>query len=192
MTFTLLALAAMNAVPSLAHDASLAGTELHHRGWLVAQNDMPPPPPPPESAAPSANTLNPSSYDGWSTEQLRTESRRLHDLEPGLGGPIALLAVGAGLTLFVGAPLTFVGISYLAVYGGFELLALGLSFLLPGIALAVIGGVWLGSRIAERRGYSEKIEDIDNRLRRSGEGPGGVPSVEQYRPVPNTLVLARF
>ncbi len=195
MTFALLALVALNAGPSLARDASLVGSEMHHRGILVAQNDSPPPPPPPEMAPPSAANLAPrGNYEGWSVEQLRAESRRLNDSRPSIGAPIALLAVGAGLGVFIGAPFTYAGILVLAGGYGVGVLIFGLAVLLPGIAMAVIGGVWLGARLTERHAIDEQIDDIERRIPQAGGGnaPMGVPQVEQYRPTTQLIELARF
>ncbi len=202
MTFTVLvALAALNAGPSIARDASLVGTEVHHKGFLVAQNDAPPPPPPleqaPPSAPPSAANLVPTgSYDGWSVEQLRAESRRLNDNKPSIAGPIVLLAVGAGLGVFIGAPFTYAGIVALAAGYGSGLLIFGLAVLLPAIAMAVIGGIWLGARLSERHAVGEQIDEIERRIPNApgggGNQPAGVPSVEQYRPVGPMMELARF
>lgn len=195
MMFTALALVALNAGPSIVRDASLVGTEAHHKGYLVAQNDAPPPPPPLESAPPSAVNLAPSgSYNGWSVEQLRAESRRLNDNRPSIVGPIILIAVGAGLGVFIGAPFTYGGIVALGAGYGAGVLIFGLAVLLPAIAMAVIGGIWLGARISERNEIGQQIDEIERRIPNAGQGnqPAGVPAVEQYRPATPMMELARF
>ncbi len=202
MTFTVLvALVALNAGPSIARDASLVGTEAHHKGFLVAQNDAPPPPPPLEQAPPSpppsaANLVPTGNYDGWSVEQLRAESRRLSDNRPSIVGPIVLLAVGAGLGFFIGAPFTYLGVAYFLAGYGVGALVFGLAVLLPAIAMIIVGCIWLGARISERRAIGEQIDEIERRIPNApgggGNQPAGVRSVEQYRPVGPMMELARF
>ena len=191
MTLTLLTLAMLNAA---AQDASLSGTEFHHRGLLLSQNDVPPPPPPPplEGAPMPGN-----SYDSWSLEQLQRESMRLSSMRPGLAGPIVLLSVGAGLAVMLGLPLTLAALTSSAGGFAFGVLAGGLVFLLPGIAMVIAGFVWLASRISERREYDQQLEEIDlyirNRETQMQMQPVNVsPSVDLLAPAPRQVVLARF
>lgn len=187
MTLTLLTLALMNVA---AHDASLSGSEIHYQGLLLAQNDAPPPPPPLEGAPPMPG----NAYDSWSLEQLQRESMRLNSMKPSLAGPIVLLSVGGGIALVLGLPFTFYGLAAVGLGFGYGLLAVGLVFLLPGIAMAIGGGIWLASRISERRDYDHQLEDIDLRIRsRSMPPPAtGAPAVDLFRPAPAQVVLARF
>ena len=187
MTLTLLTLTVLNMA---AQDASLSGTEFRHRGLLLAQNDAPPPPPPLEGAPPMPQG---NAYDSWSLEQLQRESMRLNSMRPSLAGPIILMSVGGGIALVLGLPFTFYGIAAGGLGFGVGLLAVGLVFLLPGIAMAIGGGIWLASRIGERREYDEQIEEVELRIQNRQLQPVTGPSnVDLYAPAPTQLVLARF
>ncbi len=190
MSLALLTLAVLNVASLDAQGVSLIGAESHLHGLLLAQADAPPPPPPP-SVSPNMGVGG--NYEGWSLEQLQRESRRLNDLRPSLVGPIVLLAVGAGITVFLGVPFLLSGVSILYATGVAGFLIAGLVFAVPGVAMIVIGSIWLSSRIAERREAGEQIDEIEMRIRNYREAPSsGVPQVEQYRPAPTQLVLARF
>ena len=143
-------------------------------------------------------------------EQLQIEYQRLDVEKPGLGGPIALLAVGGGL-LFVCIPFLYLAVLAFAE-GGTSVLLLGYIFLVFGAALAITGGVLLTvglvklfQRIGERRAYAQRMEDINARLESldrtgapppppppSSMPPPPPPGAELFHDVEPGLVLATF
>ena len=144
-------------------------------------------------------------------EQLQLEYTRLDHEKPGLGGSIAITAVGGALLV---ASIPFL---YIAVFGllngvssGYILAAY--IFLVFGAALAITGGVLLAvglvklfQRIGERRAYTQRMEDINARLesldRTGSPPPPPLPPTELPPPTPPgagfidvrpDLVLATF
>lgn len=144
-------------------------------------------------------------------EQLQIEYQRLDVEKPGLGGPIALLAVGGGL-LFVCLPFLYLAVVAFAEGGATSVILLGYIFLVFGAALAITGGVLLTvglvklfQRIGERRAYAQRMEDINARLESldrtgapppppppSSMPPPPPPGAELFHDVEPGLVLATF
>lgn len=104
------------------------------------------------------------SYAGWSRGQLRAEYQRLADLRPGIGMPIALMAVG-------GAGLAFSALVLLAGLSGGRVTNAAVPVLVVfsvvgvgGGALLIIGGVVLFRALPARRSYGEQLDAVDRLL----------------------------
>lgn len=139
------------ASPSQPGDVALANNTKAFHNLLVAQADMPPPPP-----------GAPDPYAGWTRGQLQMEYDRLEGTKPGIGGAIAMLAVGGGLVI-IGTVTILSGFS---IYYGYLIgyLIVGSIFLVPGIILAIIGAVMLPGRLSERRSISDRQDAIKARI----------------------------
>lgn len=111
------------------------------------------------------------TLDGMTRDALLAEKARLNDSAPGIGGGIALTVVG-GVLLFAGFVTTYAGIlTYVgsSVYGslaatGLIVIGFGVAMLITGAVLLPIGIVKLIRSIRERRQYSTRIDEINNRL----------------------------
>jgi hypothetical protein len=159
-------------------------------GMLLAQAAEPPPIPPPagEVALP---------LPARSLQDLRAEYQRLEDSRPGLGGSIAMLAIGVAC-LAVGIPVFF-------YFGVFELiynfnslmwvfgLPVGFILIAAGIVLTIVGGVGLGRKARERSTIGQQMEDIKRQIEALESAPPPPPppsSVERngHWPYPGNVV----
>ncbi len=112
-------------------------------------------------------------FDQLTREQLSAELRRLDETRPGLGGPIATLAVGVAL-IIPGLGITAGGLIGLIASArgtvmGFTTAAaivLGVGFVMVtvGIILAIVGGITLGLRIKARTLNGREADEIRHRL----------------------------
>lgn len=98
------------------------------------------------------------SYEAMSKEELE-EARS----DTGLGGPIALLSVG-GFLFLIGAPVLLAGAVGSASCNAYDcsapetVLATGAIIAATGVGMGVGGGLWLGSRIGERRAINRELK----------------------------------
>lgn len=147
-------------------------------------------------------------------EQLQAEYQRLEAERPGLGGAIALTAVGGGLLVIGFVVLVYDALFYLYIGGGSSVITLAAYvFLVFSAAMIITGGVLLTvglvklfQRISERRAYSQRIDDINARLEsldRTGAPPAPPPpnlppppppppGAQLFFDVQPTAVLATF
>jgi hypothetical protein len=158
--------------------SAFAGTEPgHFRGALVS------------GEAPQLRRVsledNQMPVEQMSHRQLQLEYQRLDNERPSLGGAIAMTAVGGGLLLFGGAFLLdalgtflyFGGSTVIYAAAAYILLVFGAALAITGVILLPIGLVKLFGRVAERRVYSQRMDDISARMEtldRSG-GPDMPP-----------------
>jgi hypothetical protein len=177
LTLSIVVAAQIASIPSVRHSASLTGEPAQiGTGILLAQAEAPPAPPPGVDAP--VQPKQPRTL-----QELRDERARIDATRPSLGGPIALLAVGAGLCLvglgvgIGGLELLFfyfftgLGASYYGALGtvltivGFVLLGVAVVAIAVGIPLAVIGGVRLKRTINERTEIGKSMNEIDDQIR---------------------------
>jgi hypothetical protein len=200
---TLTLIAALHAsLPNVYHSASLTGeVPSIGTGMLLAQDSAPPLPPP--------GVAQPLTL-----QQLRDERARLDATRPSLGGPIAMLAVGAVLALsgagFAASGLyTVIGyilagafsgastVGTIVTVAGFVILGIGVVMLAVGIPLAIIGGVRLKKTIGERSAIGVELNAVDEKIKALEEGAAPPPpvlpnSVERNLGPTPTLVVSTF
>lgn len=112
-----------------------------------------------------------------SLQQLHEEYDRLEDEKPGIGLGIGLLAGG------IGAIITGILMMALAYYSYVAII--GLTVMLAGIALAIVGPILLGRASRERRSISREQDAIDRQIRiMEGGGQGGAPLPSGPMPPP--------
>ena len=116
------------------------------------------------------------SYEGWTRPQLESEIRRLEDLRPGLGGPITLMAIGAGVGVIDLVIFLFGGLIALLGGGGFSPgVTIGISiFAVIAAGLLIVGGILLKGISKERSDYGRQIEGVKAAL----EALSAPPAVE--------------
>jgi hypothetical protein len=117
------------------------------------------------------------SLQQMSREQLVFEKHRLEDEMPGLGGPIAITAVGGGGFL-IGGLYLWMGLTTKSVLSASGASGVFITLGTIGLAVGVIGcaaGIlWLLSRMNERQPIQDQLKEIDVRLNSIyGPGPGG-------------------
>ncbi len=110
-----------------------------------------------------AAAAEPTGLQNKSTAELKAE-------RPGIGGPIALLSVG-GAVFLVGVPFLLAGIASNSICSvsssggcpnvGSGLTVTGAVLMVAGGGMALGGGLWLGSRIGERRDYNAELKSRD-------------------------------
>lgn len=134
-------------------------------------------------------------FEQMSREQLVAELHRIDDARPGLGGPIAVLVVGAAL-IIPGVGLTGGGLialiasrsasSMMVAFTTASAIVLGVGFVMVtvGIILAIAGGVSLGLRIKARSVNGHEADEVRRRLDALDNG--------QPLPVPSAASQARF
>lgn len=187
---------------ALTSEAPALGT-----GVLLAQAEEAPPTPPPGVAQPAA-PAGPKTL-----QQLRDERAALDQSRPGIGGGIAMLAVGVVLD-FIGIPFGAYGLVFLfsnfflpvasgstastvLTVVGFVMLGVGIVALGVGIPLTIIGAIKLARSLRERRAIGEQMNVIDEQIRVLEEGATPPPPVmpnsveNNARPAP-ALVVAEF
>jgi hypothetical protein len=190
----------LGASPEVRRAAQLTGEAPQWGTGVLLAQDAPPPPPPSGLATP--RTL----------AELQAERARLDGTRPSLGGPIALLAVGAGLCV-VGLGVGLGGFYTVLVYfftggslgtvstvltiAGFVLLGIGVAAIGVGIPLAVIGGRRLASTIRERRAVGAQLNALDEQIRAMEQGAPTIPlppptSVERNQGPQPYAVVANF
>lgn len=173
-------------------------------GILLAQADAPPAPPP--------GVAQPAPAAPKTLQQLREERTALDQSRPGIGGGIALLAVGVvadGIGLSFGAwgLATLFSSFFLRAAGttvntaltaaGFVMLGLGIIALAVGIPLTIVGAIKLARSLRERRAIGEQMNAIDEQIRLLEESAPPPPPVmpnsveNNLRPRP-ALVVAEF
>ena len=207
LTLTLIAALHGASLPNVRHSASLTGeSPAIGTGMLLAQSEAPPPPPGDSGGLGLARPAR-------SLQELRDERTRLDATRPSLGGPIAMLAVGAGLAL-VGAGVGLGGLELLIAYffttglyggssiatvftvAGFVLLGIGVVMLGVGIPLAIIGGIRLKKTINERTAIGVEMNLIDDQIKALEDNvppPAPMPtSVERNQGPQPLLVLSSF
>ena len=134
------------------------------------------------------------SLDQMTREQLVGELHRINGQRPGLGGPIATLAVGVAV-IIPGLALSFGGlIALLATSAGRTMvgmastvagvvLTVGLVMVGVGIVLAVVGGVSLGARLKARSQNGKEADDVRRRIQGIDQGtPAPLPVPELVFP----------
>lgn len=102
-----------------------------------------------------------ASLENMSRSELEMERASLIDRRPGLGGGIALLAVGGGATLFFGFPILFWGL----VDGFVSVAIVGLIVTAIGLGAVTVGIVLLASALATRSANAARVQQIDDRIR---------------------------
>lgn len=175
----------------LTKDAQVVGT-----GVLLAQAEVAPPAP---------GGVAPAAPPAKSLQELRDEYRRLEESRPGIGGKIAMLAIGGVLDI-AGISFLLYGITYFGLVNagaGFIGTILGVVFvviavicLAVGIPLTIVGAVGLGKNLKERREIGEQMEAIDAQIKQLEAAPPPPPppsSVENlektFQKVPMQTVL---
>ncbi len=154
MTGLLLA-ALLNVSPGIALTDTM---EARHAFLYVAQDERVPRP----------------MFEPLSREQLVAELARIDGVRPGLGGPIALLAVGLALAV-PGGGVTAAGL--IGLLASSRLMSMGLGTLISavltgvgvvmvtvGVILAIVGGVTLGVRIKARSTNGKEADEIRRRM----------------------------
>ena len=205
ISLALVVLAQLASTPSVRHSASLTGAPAQvGTGMLLAQ-DTPPPPPGVETLPAQPRTL----------QELHAERERLDATRPSVGGPVAMLAVGAGLCV-VGAVVGLVGLDLLLTYfltglgssyygtlgtfltvAGFVCVGIAVVAIAVGIPLAVIGGIRLKKTVNERSAVGEQMNAIDEQIRALEENtpppaPPPPSSVERNAGPQPLLVMGTF
>lgn len=117
-----------------------------------------------------------ANLDAMTREQLGVELQRLQDARPGLGAPIALLAVGVPL-IIGGGVTTVVGIALLITSIATRLPSMGLGLVAAtivlgvgvvmfgvGVVLAIVGGVTLGAKLRARTLNGREQDEVRRRL----------------------------
>lgn len=145
------------------------------------------------------------TYAGWTRAQLETEGRRLEDERPGIGGPVAMMAIGAALgavdliALFFGGLVALLGGNLDAGY----IISVSLTAVVA-IGLMVVAGILLKGLSKERAENTRRIDEVKSAIERlmpaPFEPPPNVPPAMQL-PVPMqvrgpapliAVTLARF
>ena len=123
--------------------------------------------------------------DGMARESLLLERNRIEDSRPGIGVPIALIAVGGGL-MFAGFITAYVGL--IALYTSSNvagvILGIGGAIFAGGSVMLVIGIIRLVATIRERRIYSDRLDEINRRLEQLDQGPNMNPYIPAPPPPP--------
>ncbi len=172
MSALIVIISVLSAAPVAEADVMLAGSELHHQGWLMAQANVPAP-----MAAPATGV---AKYDGWTAEQLRVELTRLENDKPSLALPIVLLSAGGVATL--------IGLWVLSVS-----LTAALIFILPGVGLIIWGVIVLTQRLAIRRQMNADIETLNSLLERpSNDFQPPLPPPPSVRGAMPSVLIASF
>lgn len=188
-----LALSASPHSASLLNEPPAIGT-----GILLAGDALPPPPP---------GLAQPKTL-----QQLRDERAALDATRPSVGGPVAMLAVGAGLCLF-GVAFGIVGLELLVLYlftgsslgylgtvftvMGFVFAGLAVVAIAVGIPLAVVGGIRLKKTVNERSKIGEEMNKLDEQMKQLEDltppaAPPPPPTVERERGPQPMILLATF
>lgn len=114
-------------------------------------------------------------FETMGRDELYAQLKRLEDSRPGLGGPIAALAIGVALVL-PGAGITVAGaVSLIAglrgvtgmaalTTAGIVLLSLGVVMVVVGAILCTVGGIKLGSHIRERTLNGREADEVRRRI----------------------------
>lgn len=138
------------------------------------------------------------SLEAMTQAQLTAELRRLDETRPSLVGPIVMLVVGAALAvpgyivinilsptlLTLGTNATMNGTAVLLAYLGF----IGAGVLcIVGIVLVIIGTVKLIRRILAKKGHSEEVLAVQQRLDTINAQPPAVPEAPPPLPPPPPL-----
>lgn len=128
-----------------------------------------------------------------SRTELEMERARLIDNRPGLGGGIALLAIGGGATVLFGLPIIlFSVIDYFIV----EAFVVGLIITVVGLGAVAAGIVLVASALATRSASAARVGQIDDRIRRMEQNvtppPPPPPPSGWVLPAEPALLLANF
>jgi hypothetical protein len=134
-------------------------------------------------------------FEQMSREQLLAELHRIDGARPGLGGPIAVLAVGVALIVpgvavtaggLIGLIASRSGSSMVLAFTTASAIILGVGFVMVtvGIILAIAGGVSLGLRIKARSVNGHEADEVRRRLEALDNG--------QPLPVPTAASQASF
>lgn len=154
-------------------------------GMLLAQADQPPPIPPP------AGEVGAIPGPARSLQELRAEYQRLDESRPGIGGSIAMLAIGVAC-LAVGVPVFFYfGVFQVAFYFSDFLwlfgLPVGFILIAAGIVLTIVGAVGLGRKLKERSTITQQMDELKKQIEQLESAPPPPPppsSVERLGPTP--------
>jgi hypothetical protein len=161
---------------------------------LLAQADQPPPIPPP------AGEVGAIPGPARSLQELRAEYQRLDESRPGIGGSIAMLAIGVA-ALAVGVPVFFYFGVFQVIYFFSDFLWLfglpvGVILIALGIVFTIFGAVGLGRKAKERSTITQQMEDLKRQIDALESAPPPPPppsSVERLGPVPQPgYVMATF
>ncbi|MBK7861880.1 MAG: hypothetical protein IPJ65_25345 [Archangiaceae bacterium] len=110
--------------------------------------------------------------------QLQAEYDRLDRERPGLGGPIALSAVGGGLVL-VSFLFALEGLAAFGYYDaaamGYALLGLATVAVIVGAVLLTVGLVKLFTRLGPRKEYGQRMDDVRARIDTLDQGGAQQP-----------------
>jgi hypothetical protein len=140
-------------------------------------------------------------FEQMTREQLVNELRRIDESRPGLGGPIALLAVGVAL-IIPGGGVTIAGLigliaslrtSAMVAFTTASAIVLGVGVVMVGVGiiLAIVGGVSLGVRIKDRALNGREADEVRRRIDALDNGqplPVPVPSALPPPPQANFVV----
>lgn len=147
-----------------------------HAGRLyLSQAEAPPPPPAPAVDAP------PYQEDPRTLYQLTRDYQRLQDERPGLGFPIAFMAIGTAVAavdvlLLITAAVGLSALFIAPVYIVMGVIAAG--FLVPGIIV-------LPFRLKKRAEVDAQLQDLAALIRlREAQGPPPPPGYENLPPPP--------
>lgn len=144
----------------------------------LAQADAPPPPP---GDAPVAPAVAPLADDPRNLYQLTREYQQLQDARPGLGFPIAFMAIGTAVLVVDALLLIYaaVGLSVFFVPPVYIVIGIiGAGFLVPGIIV-------LPFRLRARAETDAKLQDLAALIRmKEAQQPPPAPGYDYPPPPP--------
>lgn len=143
------------------------------------------------------------AYEGWTRAQLETETRRLEDERPGIGGAVTMIAIGGAITVIDLLAVMMGGLIALTGGGGFSTgFTVGVSVVLVcAVGLLIVGGILLRGALTERKEYSRQLEEVKAAIERLAPSPAAPPPrlppaqpFPQVRAAPPLIAvtLARF
>jgi hypothetical protein len=119
-----------------------------------------------------------------SRTELNAELERLERERPGLGGPIALMAIGGALTF----PAVYLLVGAISGAGGWANVILGLAGVIlsaAAVTMVVIGIVLLVKRIPPRNQMAQRMDDLKARLDTLNKSDApSPPSYDELPPPP--------
>jgi hypothetical protein len=145
----------------------------------LAQADAPPPPPPGD--APVAPAVAPLADDPRNLYQLTRDYQRLQDARPGLGFPIAFMAIGTGVLIVDALLLIYAAVGLSALFTPPIYIVIGVigaGFLVPGIIV-------LPFRLKARAETDAQLQDLAALIRiKEAQQPYAPPPGYDYPPPP--------
>ncbi len=124
------------------------------------------------------------TFEGWTRAQLQAEARRLEDERPGLGGPIAMMAVGGAIGVIDLVVVFLGGVFALLTRGGFDPgFTIGVSIVgLVAAGLLIAGGILLRGLSYDRNRLGQQLDRVNQAIERLSapvEPPRDIPPAMQ-------------